>query len=94
MPTTTRTSTTGRWLAVVLVYLSRVPRTGLFLASLAVVIAGLLLPGVAGGILLLLVAVLAGLICAATWPLLPWARRVPQLLALGLTLAIAVAKFL
>lgn len=92
MPTTTRPSTTGRWLAVVLVYLSRVPRTGLFLASLAVAIAGLLLPGVAGAVLLLIVAALAGLICVATWPLLPWARRVPQLIALGLTLAIAVAK--
>ncbi|GAA4215096.1 DUF6703 family protein [Actinocatenispora rupis] len=89
----TNTSAVGRWLAVLLVFLSRVPRTGLFLVSLAIVLAGLFLPGAVGGALLLVVAVLAGLICAATWPLLTWARRLPQLLALGLTVAIAVAKF-
>ncbi len=83
---------TGKWARVLMVYLSRLPRTGLFLVMLALVLAGLFLPGVVGAVLLLVLIVGFAALLSVTWPRLPWGRRLIQLFALALLLAVVVDK--
>ncbi len=82
----------GKWARVLMVYLHTLPRTGLFLAVLALVLAGLFLPGVVGAILLLVLIVAFIALLSVSWPRLPWGRRVIELFALALLLAVVVDK--
>ena len=77
---------------VLLAWLAGLPRTGLFLFALAVVLAGLFLPGLPGAILLLVIA--AGLLAVLriTWQRLLPARRVMQVVVLAALVVLAVAK--
>lgn len=81
-----------RRLHLLLAYLASLPRTGIFLAALVVVVAGLFLPGLAGAVLLL--AIVAGMaaLLTLTWAGLPPQRRVLQILALALLLVVAAYK--
>lgn len=77
---------------VLLAYLAGLPRLGVFLGGVVVMLLGLFLPGWAGaGVLLVVVAALAAVL-TATWPRLPAARRGLQVLILLLVLALAAAK--
>lgn len=74
--------------------LARVNPTGAFLAALALVLVGLLAPGVWGGVLLLLLA--AGLVALLrlTWPVQTPRTRLIRLLMLTLLVAVALTKLL
>lgn len=95
------TDTTGRsgpgslnkWVQVVLVFVTRLPRTGVFLGALALVLVGLFLPGPLGGVLLLLIVLAFGGLLTLTWPRLLWPRRVMQLVVLALIVAVMIDKF-
>jgi hypothetical protein len=77
---------------VLIVYLSRLPRTAVFLGALAVLLVALFLPGAVGAVLLL--AIVAGLVTllTVTWSRLAPQRRVFQVLVLALLIALAVYK--
>ncbi|GIL31546.1 hypothetical protein NUM_68000 [Actinocatenispora comari] len=77
---------------VLLAWLAGLPRTGVFLFALAVVLVGLFAPGLVGAIVLLLIA--AGLVAVlrVTWPRLLAARRAMQLLLIAVLVVIAVVK--
>jgi hypothetical protein len=77
---------------VLLAWLTGLPRTGVFLFALAVVLVGLFAPGLAGAIVLVVIA--AGLVAVlrVTWPRLLPARRAMQLLLIAVLLVIAVVK--
>ncbi|BCJ29321.1 hypothetical protein Asera_34290 [Actinocatenispora sera] len=77
---------------VLLAWLAGLPRTGVFLFALAVVLVGLFAPGLVGAIMLLLIA--AGLVAVlrVTWPRLLAARRAMQLLLIAVLVIIAVVK--
>ncbi|WDZ84756.1 DUF6703 family protein [Micromonospora cathayae] len=72
--------------------LARLNPTGVFLAVLALVLVGLLVPGVVGAVLLLALA--AGLVALLrlTWPVQTPATRVIRLLMLTLLVAAALNK--
>lgn len=76
----------------VLERLARVNRTGVFLATLALLIAALLLPAPFSGIVLLVLA--AGLIwlLTLTWPLHDSRTRVTRVLVLAVLIAVAVSR--
>ncbi|MFI6820491.1 DUF6703 family protein [Micromonospora sp. NPDC050187] len=74
--------------------LSRVNPTGVFLAVLALVLVGLLTPGVVGGVLLLLLAAALVVLLRLTWPVQTPATRLIRLLMLTLLVAVALAKLL
>lgn len=76
---------------VLIVYLARLPRLAVFLGALAVLLAALFLPGVAGAVLLLLIA--AALVTLVT---VTWSHRTPQFRALQvvvLALLVALAAY-
>ena len=76
----------------VLARLSRLNRTRVFLATAGFVFLGLLLPGVAGAVLLLaLVAALASLL-SRTWTIQAGATRGVRVLILVLLAAVAIIK--
>jgi hypothetical protein len=79
---------------VLLAWLAGLPRTGVFLFALAVVLVGLFAPGLVGAIVLLLIA--AGLVAVlrVTWPRLLAARRAMQLLLIAVLVVIAVVKLI
>ena len=85
-------SAIGRRAQVLLAWLAGLPRTGVFLLALAVVLVGLFAPGLPGAILLLVIA--AGLVAVlrVTWPRLLAARRVMQLLLVAVLVVLAVSK--
>jgi hypothetical protein len=75
-----------------LVRLNRLNRTGVFLATVAVVIAGLLLPGIAGAVpLIALAGALVGLL-TLTWPYQNRRTRVLRVAVLAFLFVAAVVK--
>jgi hypothetical protein len=76
----------------VLYRLGRIKPTAAFLGVLALVFAGLLLPGTAGAVLLLVLAAGAGWLLAQTWSTHPPRAKAMRLLVLGLVVVLAVAK--
>ncbi|MFB6394061.1 DUF6703 family protein [Polymorphospora lycopeni] len=74
--------------------LARINPTAAFLAALALMLVGLLAPGIiGGGILLVLAAALVALL-VLTWPIQPPGTRVLRLAAIALLLAAALLKIL
>ncbi|MEV0733095.1 DUF6703 family protein [Polymorphospora sp. NPDC050346] len=74
--------------------LARINPTGAFLAALALMLVGLLSPGIiGGGILLVLAAALVALL-VLTWPIQPAPTRVLRLAVVTLLLAAALLKIL
>jgi uncharacterized membrane protein len=72
--------------------LSRVNLTSVFLAAAAVVLAGLLLPGAVGGVLLLLVAGWLVALLSLTWPHTPPKLLVVRAVILTGLVTLAVLK--
>jgi hypothetical protein len=72
--------------------LARMNRTKVFLATLVVGLIGLFLPGLLGGLVLLVVIVTMAALMRLTWPHTPPGPRVLRLLILGLLAAFALAK--
>jgi hypothetical protein len=73
-------------------WLSRVNRTGVFLAVLALVLGGLLLPGPAGGLVLLVLAGGLGALLTVTWARHGSRTRLIRVAALTLLIGVAVIK--
>jgi hypothetical protein len=72
--------------------LARVNPTTAFLVALAVVLAGLLLPGAVGGAVLLLLAAGLAALLASTWPVQAPPTRALRLVMLTLLVAVAIFK--
>ncbi|MFB9235947.1 DUF6703 family protein [Plantactinospora siamensis] len=72
--------------------LARVNPTSVFLAALALVLAGLFAPGAVGGVLLLALAVGLGALLVTTWPVQPPNTRLLRLALLTGLLAVALIK--
>ncbi len=72
--------------------LSRLNRTGVFLGALALVLAGLLLPGPVGGLLLLVLAGLLAAVLTVTWAHHDPRTRPIRLAMLALLVVLAVIK--
>lgn len=72
--------------------LARVNPTAAFLAGLAYVLVALLVPGVAGGALLLVLVAGLGALAVLTWPVQRPGARALRLVALALLLAAALGK--
>ena len=72
--------------------LARVNPTTAFVVALAVMLAGLFLPGVIGGALLLLLALALAALTFTTWPVQVPATRVVRVVLLALLFAAVVAK--
>jgi hypothetical protein len=75
-----------------LVRLAALPRWSVVVAVLLLVIAGLLLPGVAGAVVLLIVAAALVWLMALSWPALSWAARLGRVAVTLLVVADAVLK--
>jgi hypothetical protein len=73
--------------------LSRLNLTSVFLGCAVVVLAGLLLPGVLGGVLLLLVAAALVTLLSLTWPHTPPRMLLVRGVILTGLVALAVLKF-
>jgi hypothetical protein len=78
--------------AGLLARLGTLPRWLVVGAVVAITVAGLLVPGVVGGVLLAVVAGLLGWLVALTWPVVGLAGRVIRVLLVAVVLAVAVAK--
>ena len=74
--------------------LARVNPTVAFLVALAVLLAGLFLPGIVGGLLLAAIAAGLAALTFTTWPVQSPITRAVRLVLLGLLVAAAVAKVL
>ena len=74
--------------------LARVNPTAAFLAALALMLAGLFLPGIVGAALLFVLAAGLAALTGTTWPVQPPATRVLRLVMLAILLAGVVAKAL
>ena len=74
--------------------LARVSPTAALLAALAVVLAGLFLPGIVGAALLFLLGAGLAALTHATWPVQSPPTRTVRVLLLGLLFATVVAKVL
>jgi hypothetical protein len=72
--------------------LARVNPTTAFVVALAVMLAGLFLPGIIGGALLLLLAAALAALTFTTWPVQVPATRVVRVVLLALLFAAVVAK--
>jgi hypothetical protein len=72
--------------------LARVNPTTAFVVALAVMLAGLFLPGIIGGALLLLLAAALAALTFTTWPVQLPATRVVRVVLLALLFAAVVAK--
>jgi hypothetical protein len=78
--------------STVLARLSQLNRTTVFLAALGVALAGFLLPGAAGAVVLYGVVAGLGALLARTWPITPAGMRAVRLLVLAGLAAAATAK--
>ena len=78
----------------VLVRLSRLNRTGVVLATIGFVFVGLLLPGVAGAVLLLALVAALGWLLTRTWVVQPSGTRAFRVVILALLAAVAIAKLI
>jgi hypothetical protein len=76
----------------VLERLGRLNRTGVFLGTVVLVLAGLLLPGAAGAVLLLALAVALIALLRLTWPHHDQRTRVLRTAVLAILVVAAVAK--
>ena len=74
--------------------LARTNPTTAFIAALAVMVAGLLLPGIVGAALLLVLAVGLAALTYTTWPVQSSSTRTVRLIMLTLLFAAVVAKAL
>jgi hypothetical protein len=74
--------------------LARANPTRAFLVALALVLAGLFLPGIFGAVLLLLLAGALGALLVTTWPVQPRHTRIVRLVILTLLVTAAVFKIL
>jgi hypothetical protein len=74
--------------------LARVDRTKVFLAALALALAGLFLPVPYGPVLLLVVVVALGALMRTTWPVTPPGQRVARIAILVGLAAIALLRLL
>lgn len=74
--------------------LARINPTGAFVATLALVLAGLIAPGIIGGALLLLLAAALVAVLAMTWPVQSGPTRVIRLVAVTLLVLAALYKIL
>ncbi len=74
--------------------LARINPTAAFMVTLVVVLAGMFLPGIVGGALLLVLAGALATLTMTTWPVQPPATRVVRLLMLTLLVVAALAKVL
>ncbi len=70
----------------------RLPRLAVFLGALALVLLGLLLPGVAGAAVLLVIVAGMAWLLTRTWPAHRVPDRVLRLAVLALFVGVAVAK--
>ena len=77
-----------------LVRLARANPTGVFLAALVFVLAGLFAPGIIGGALLLALAAGLGALLVTTWPVQTATTRAMRLVLLSLLIAFALIKIL
>ncbi len=76
-----------------LVRLSRLNPTAVFLAAVAVVLAGLFLPAPVGGLVLVLIAAGLAALLSLTWPHTPPRMRMVRVVILGVLLLLAITKF-
>lgn len=74
--------------------LARVKPTTAFLVALALMLAGLFLPGIVGAALLLALGAGLATLTYSTWPVQPPSTRALRVLMLALLLAAVVAKAL
>jgi hypothetical protein len=74
--------------------LARLNPTSAFLVALVVVLAGLFLPGIIGGLVLLLLAAGLVILFASTWPVQSPQTRAIRLVMLALLAAVALFKIL
>ncbi len=72
--------------------LARVSPTAAFLAALALLLAGLFLPGIVGAALLFALCAALAALTFTTWPVQQPSTRVIRVLLLVLLLAVVVAK--
>jgi hypothetical protein len=72
--------------------LGRLNQTGVFLATIALVLVALLLPGPVGGALLLVLAAVLGWLLLRTWPMHRPPIRVARVAILALLVILAVTK--
>lgn len=70
--------------------LARLNRTAVFLITFALLLGALLLGGVAGGLILLLLAGGLGMLMATTWPVQPPATRILRVAVLVLLVITAL----
>lgn len=75
----------------VVVLMARLPRFVPFLVVAVLLVAGLLLQGVAGGVLLLVLAVLLSLLLVLSWPALQPGPRVLRVFVVGLVVLRALS---
>ncbi|NYJ33507.1 DUF6703 family protein [Nocardiopsis aegyptia] len=80
--------------AVPLVWLHQLPRWLPPLVLGALFIAGLMAPGLVGGLCLLVVAVFFSWLAFLTWPSLDRRQRVPRVIMVVVVLVLTVARFL
>ena len=78
--------------AVVLVYLSRLPRVVPALVVLGLVAAGLAAPPAVGSVVLLLVAAILGWLAYLSWPRIPPPARAIRLAVVALVIGYALAR--
>ncbi|HEY1174659.1 MAG TPA: DUF6703 family protein [Phytomonospora sp.] len=78
-----------RWL----LWLERLPKVAVFLAVLVVTLGILFTPGIAGAILVLLLAAATGYLIAATWSKFGTRMRLARILIVVVLAAMGVAKF-
>ena len=74
--------------------LARVNPTAAFLAALALMLAGLFLPGIVGAALLFVLGAGLAALTYTTWPVQPPSTRALRVLMLALLLAAVIAKAL
>lgn len=72
--------------------LARVNPTTAFVGALAVLLAGLFLPGIVGAALLFLLALGLAALTFTTWPVQPPATRAFRVIMLGLLVIVTLAK--
>lgn len=75
-----------------LLRLSRIPRWALLVVTLAVLLAGLFVPGVVGGVFLVVLAVFLGWLAVVSWPALGGAARLLRVATLVLLVVAAYLK--
>jgi hypothetical protein len=72
--------------------LARLDRTKVFLAALVVGLVALFLPGILGGLILLVIVVLMASLLRLTWSVASPRARTMRLLILGVLAGLALAK--